>query len=80
MECILRVVYIEGVTKKVVLWILVKAKVQCQSNAQYWHPNLLALLDDPALPCPHETRSGNSQVTYRCSTKGTFVLGEGKGY
>lgn len=76
---VLRVVHILGVTKKV-LWVLVTAKVQSQSNTQYWHPNLLALLDDPALHCPYEARSGNSQVTYRYSTSRTFVLGGSEGY
>lgn len=63
------------------LWVLVVSKVQCLSNTQHWpegpinvqHPNLLALLDDLALLCPHE-------AIHRSLTgippKGPFVLSE----
>ena len=69
--------------KRLVLWVLVTAEVQCQANAQrcpeglinVQHPYLLALVGAPAPACPHEARTSDSQVTYRCSTKGAFCVG-----
>lgn len=69
--------------QKAVLWVLVTAEVQCQANTRYWpggrikvqHPKLLAPLHAPAPACPHEARSGNSQVINRCSVTGAFYVG-----
>lgn len=57
--------------------------VQCQANTRYWpggwinvqHLKLLAPLHAPAPACPHEARSGNSQVINRYSIIGAFYVG-----